>query len=35
MVPKEFRVARVGRRKRDEIRQMRYVPLKPVGLFLK
>lgn len=44
MVPKEFRVARGGRRKRDEIRQKGhrglvpdtfYVPLKSVGLFLR
>ena len=44
MVPKEFRVARAGRRKRDEIRQKGhrglvpdtfYVPLKSVGLFLR
>ena len=44
VVPKEFRVASEGRRKRDEIRQKGrrglvpdtfYVLLKPVGLFLR
>ena len=44
VVPKKFRVASEGRRKRDEIRQKGrrglvpdtfYVLLKPVGLFLR